>query len=61
MKPKNVTRWLVYGFVVAVVMPTASASAQLRSKLPRPGLGNEIEGAVWQYTATRKVKDKEEK
>lgn len=47
--------------LIAAMVLTVPASAQVRTKLPRPGLGNEIEGVVWQFTATRKVKDKEEK
>jgi hypothetical protein len=52
--------WLVLGALIAVATASLTVSAQVRAKLPRPGLGNEIEGAVWQFTATRKVKNKEE-
>ena len=55
--------WRRNGFVwlAGMVLLSSVASAQIRGKLPRPGLGNEIEGAVWEFTATRKVKDKEER
>lgn len=42
-------------------MPSSEAFAQPIGKRPRAGLGKEIEGAVYQYTATRQAQGKTEK
>ena len=54
-------RWWLGIFVLIGMAAADVAECQVIKKRQKPGLGNEIEGAVWQYTATRKKKDVEEK
>lgn len=59
---KRLPKWsfVATALLVAVCL-SHFAMAQGKGKVHRKGLGNEIEGAIWEFTATRKVKDKEEK
>lgn len=59
MKREHSNRYILGTLLVAAVCLCPLVLAQGKGK--RKGLGNEIEGAIWEFTATRKVKDKEEK
>lgn len=56
---------MVAGSMVALLLMVAwgplPCSAQVLKNRQRPGLGNEIEGAVYQYKATRRSSDGEQK